>query len=64
MKKLSKKLKLNKETVSALTNGQMSDVKGGGVQPATAGDATCECHTVAGCDDEGCDFTSRPYTGL
>jgi natural product precursor len=29
MKKLSKKLKLNKETVSALTNEQMSNVKGG-----------------------------------
>jgi natural product precursor len=29
MKKLSKKLKLNKETISALTNEQMKNVKGG-----------------------------------
>ena len=29
MKKLSKKLKLNKETISTLNNEQMSNVKGG-----------------------------------
>ena len=45
MKKLSKKLKLNKETVSTLNNEQMNNVKGG------AGSIITGPHTRWGCRD-------------
>jgi hypothetical protein len=61
LKKLSKKLDLNKQSIAQLTELKMGIVKGGAVDPRTqfTGCATW-CHTACGWTCDSCDPTFIP----
>lgn len=61
MKKITKKLVLNKKTISSLNDLEMSSIQGGTSYCDATPLTSAQCETSSGCDTGG--GTSDPYGG-